>query len=108
MSSWVRPGVFDVRARPERPVSALMSEDLPTFERPAKATSGGPTGGSALGLRGGEEEIAGTREELPSRFRPVLQGLGVGHTLGVFAGLRAKSLVRLSQSSTLTPALLMM
>ena len=45
MSSCVRPGVCDVRARLVRPVSALMSEDLPTFERPAKAISGAPTGG---------------------------------------------------------------
>jgi hypothetical protein len=30
----VRPGVFDVRARPLWPTSALISDDLPTFERP--------------------------------------------------------------------------
>ena len=45
MSSCVRPGVRDVRASAARPVSALTSEDLPTFERPAKAISGAPTGG---------------------------------------------------------------
>ena len=32
--------IFDVRAKPLRPVSALSSDDLPTFERPANATSG--------------------------------------------------------------------
>ena len=41
----MRPGVFDVRASPLRPTSALISDDLPTFERPAKAISGGPSGG---------------------------------------------------------------
>src|SRR5690606_6557460 len=45
LSSCVRPGVFDVRARPLWPVSALMSDDFPTLERPAKAISGGPSGG---------------------------------------------------------------
>ena len=105
MSSCVRPGVFDVRARPERPVSALMSEDLPTFERPAKATSGGPTGGRPSGCAAAKKKSQGPAKS----FRPAsVQSSRVGHTLGVFAGVRAKSLVRLSQSSTLTPALLMM
>ena len=45
MSSCVRPGVRDVRASAARPVSALMSDDLPTFDRPAKAISGAPIGG---------------------------------------------------------------
>src|ERR1700742_2310517 len=45
ISSWVRPGVCEVRARLLRPVSALMREDLPTLERPAKATSMAPIGG---------------------------------------------------------------
>src|ERR1700684_3527009 len=36
---WVRPGVLLVRARPFTPVSALSSELLPTWERPANATS---------------------------------------------------------------------
>ena len=46
-----------------RPVSALMSEDLPTFERPAKAISGAPIGGRPS-ARGGEEEVAGAGEQL--------------------------------------------
>src|SRR6266540_5278036 len=41
----VRPGVLLVRARCFRPASALMALDLPTFERPAKASSGGPAAG---------------------------------------------------------------
>src|SRR3546814_5407344 len=39
-SSCVRPGVTEVRASALRPVSAFRSDDLPTFERPANATSG--------------------------------------------------------------------
>src|SRR3954467_11234910 len=39
ISSWVRPGVCEVRARALRPVSALIRLDLPTLERPAKAIS---------------------------------------------------------------------
>src|SRR5882672_1886832 len=39
MSSWVRPGVCEVRARPLRLVSALIRLDLPTLERPATAIS---------------------------------------------------------------------
>src|SRR6267142_2662117 len=46
ISSWVRPGVCEVRASALRPVSALISEDLPTLERPAKATSRPAIGGS--------------------------------------------------------------
>ena len=40
----VRPGVFEVRARPLRCRSELMSEDFPTFERPRNAISGPPVG----------------------------------------------------------------
>src|SRR5215470_7746762 len=43
LSSCVRPGVFEVRARAFWPTRALISEDLPTLERPAKAISM-PTG----------------------------------------------------------------
>src|ERR1700676_1384507 len=46
INSWVRPGVFEVRASARRPVSALMSDDLPTLDRPAKAISGPAIGGS--------------------------------------------------------------
>ncbi|MCY1378226.1 hypothetical protein D9M69_658420 [compost metagenome] len=41
----MRPGVLDVRANPLWPTSALISDDLPTLERPAKAISVGPSGG---------------------------------------------------------------
>src|SRR4051812_7626376 len=46
ISSWVRPGVCEVRASALRPVSALIREDLPTLERPANATSSPAIGGS--------------------------------------------------------------
>src|SRR3954453_11128637 len=39
ISSWVRPGVCEVRASALRPVSALIRLDLPTLERPANAIS---------------------------------------------------------------------
>src|SRR5438105_2702613 len=46
ISSWVRPGVWEVRASALRPVSALIRLDLPTLERPAKAISIPAGGGS--------------------------------------------------------------
>src|SRR5687767_382910 len=46
----VRPGVLLVRAKPLRPSSALMALDLPTLERPAKASSAGPGTGRSAGL----------------------------------------------------------
>src|SRR5690349_12421685 len=46
ISSWVRPGVCEVRASALRPVSALIRLDLPTLERPAKAISLPAAGGS--------------------------------------------------------------
>src|SRR5687768_5315655 len=39
----VRPGVLEVRANPFLRSNELMSEDLPTFERPKKAISGLPS-----------------------------------------------------------------
>ena len=44
LMSCVRPGVFDTLASCLRLASALMSDDLPTFERPTKATSTGDSG----------------------------------------------------------------
>src|SRR5437870_2446629 len=45
ISSWVRPGVCEVRASALRPVRALIRLDLPTLERPANATSVPAIGG---------------------------------------------------------------
>ena len=107
MSSCVRPGVREARARPVRPVNALTSEDLPTFERPAKATSGAPIGGRPSERAAAKMKLARAREQLAPRLRPV-GAAGVAHALGVLAGVLANSLNRLSQSSTFTPALVMM
>src|SRR5215213_5474167 len=46
ISSWVRPGVCEVRASALREVSALIRLDLPTLERPANAISTPRMGGS--------------------------------------------------------------
>src|SRR3984893_17421252 len=46
INSWVRPGVWEVRASALRPVSALIRLDLPTLERPANATPMPAIGGS--------------------------------------------------------------
>src|SRR5689334_5291823 len=50
ISSWVRPGVLEVRANPFRLVSALIRLDLPTLERPAKANSKPFIAGSEAGI----------------------------------------------------------
>src|SRR5271169_444795 len=50
ISSWVRPGVLEVRANPLRLVSALIRLDLPTLERPAKANSKPFIAGSEAGV----------------------------------------------------------
>src|SRR5215211_1915788 len=66
ISSCVRPGVCEVRARLWRPVSALMRLDLPTLERPANAISIGPTGGNA-----GCDPAAATKcQSAANSFRP--------------------------------------
>jgi hypothetical protein len=48
--SWVRPGLLETLTSLLRCKRQLIKEDLPTFERPAKAISGGPTGGYPLGF----------------------------------------------------------
>src|SRR5438093_996993 len=66
ISSWVRPGVCEVRASALRPVSALIRLDLPTLERPAKATSTPAIGGSVS-----IEGEAQTNFQSPAKsFRP--------------------------------------
>src|SRR5580698_6520870 len=64
ISSCVRPGVLEVRARLWRPVRALTSEDLPTFERPAKAISGGPIGGRPSDLAAAKKKSQGPAKSL--------------------------------------------
>jgi len=54
----VRPGVFEVRASEWRAARRLSKVDLPTFERPAIAISGGPTGGSEAKARVSATNVA--------------------------------------------------
>src|SRR5262245_19565352 len=66
ISSCVRPGVCEVRARALRPVSALIRLDLPTLERPANAISWPRIGG-----RTGSEPAAATNVHSPANsLRP--------------------------------------
>src|ERR1700704_4148144 len=67
ISSWVRPGVFEVRANALRLVSALIRLDLPTLERPAKAIST-PSGG---GSDSSEEAADRKRHSAANSLRPV-------------------------------------
>ena len=78
ISSWVRPGVCEVRASALRPVSALIRLDLPTLERPAKAISSPRIGGSTSNVSGGVEELPVAREQLAAGFD--LVGGEVGHS----------------------------
>src|SRR6478736_8780053 len=67
ISSWVRPGVCEVRASALRPVSALIRLDLPTLERPAKAISSPAIGGSVSV----EGEAQMNCQSRVNSFRPV-------------------------------------
>src|SRR5262245_27759105 len=58
-SSWVRPGVCETRTSDFRPVSALIRLDLPTLERPAKATSRPCILGSDAGELAAETKFQG-------------------------------------------------
>src|SRR5512143_1921093 len=44
---WVRPGVFDAKARRLCCANALIADDLPALLRPTNAISGGPCSGSS-------------------------------------------------------------
>ena len=77
LSSCVRPGVFEVRASPFFETSALISELLPTLERPAKAISGGPSGGRnfsagtpRMNTQGAVKISAPIDDALPLSFKP--------------------------------------
>src|ERR1700722_2704246 len=79
ISSWVRPGVCEVRARPLRPVSALISEDLPTLERPAKAISLTVGGGKLESIEAAVAKSHGRRK----RSSPCLSAVS-SVTLSIF------------------------
>src|SRR5437899_4805240 len=77
ISSWVRPGVCEVRASALRPASALIRLDLPTLERPAKAISIAPMGGSTA-----NDPAAATKRHSPANnFRPASISSGVGSVM---------------------------
>src|SRR6516164_7113988 len=71
LSSRVLPGVFDVRASAFWPTNALISDDLPTFERPAKATSMPADGGKDAA----DPLPARNRHGLAKRRRPASMAL---------------------------------
>src|SRR3954447_23584434 len=64
ISSWVRPGVCEVRASALRPVSALIRLDLPTLERPANAISRPAIGGSDSA-----DDAAQMKRQSPAKMR---------------------------------------
>src|SRR5947209_7364285 len=82
ISSWVRPGVCEVRASALRPVSALIRLDLPTLERPANAISMPRIGGStAIAL------AAATKRHSPANsLRPRSISSSVNCRVGKGAG----------------------
>ena len=71
----MRPGVFEVRASARWPVSALTRLDLPTLERPAKASSGRvgagrPSGPATPATKRQAARTAGGRLLAPPRALP--------------------------------------
>ena len=104
ISSWVRPGVREVRASALRPVSALIRLDLPTLERPAKAISTPRIGGSEA-----TELAAATKCQSPANSRrPALDlvagEVGIGHGCpSVMPGPKAVHAPRRGRVSTFCP-----
>src|SRR5215208_4948578 len=93
MSSCVRPGVWEVRARALRPVRALIRLDLPTFERPASATSIPSAGG-----RTGSDPAAATKSHRPAKSRRPASTMSAGAGSSVIASaLRLRRLGLQSQ-----------
>src|SRR6185437_5358760 len=79
ISSWVRPGVREVRARFLRPVSALIRLDLPTLERPDSAISAPRIGG-----RDTAEPAAAVKRHSPvNSLRPASCSLAVNSVIVV-------------------------
>ena len=104
----MRPGVCEVRASAERPVSALISDDLPTLERPAKAISGAPIGGRPSDLAAAKKKSQGPANSLrPASIASAEKSSLERSARHVGRALR-NSFFKLSQSSTFTPALDMM
>src|SRR6266851_3408246 len=96
MSSWVRPGVRDMRARFLRPVSALIRLDFPTLDLPAKAISTPRIGGSDAGV-----PAAATKRHSPAKScRPASSSVRVNWADVIGAGYPSASCQRSSRAST--------
>src|SRR5947209_19196322 len=91
ISSWVRPGVCEVRASALRPVSALIRLDLPTLERPAKAISRPAIGGSDS-----TEGAAQMKRQSPAKMRRPCSTSSGAASLSI-SPLRSLGLVALEQ-----------
>src|SRR5215813_3197914 len=86
-SSWVRPGVCDVLARPLRLASALMRLDLPTLERPTKAISSPRmTGSEAVELAAEMKRHSGANSLRPA---PISLAVKVSAGIRPVSGLTA-------------------
>ena len=110
MSSCVRPGVREVRASDGAAGQRIDERGLADVRSAGEGDLRRPDRRQAVGTRGGEDEFARAREQFAPGLGPVGRDRRFAHTLGVFAGLVffGNSLARLSQSSTFTPALVMM
>src|SRR5215475_4403031 len=117
ISSWVRPGVREVRASALRAVSAVIRLDLPTLERPAKAISTPFIGGSEASddaaatncqsplnsLSGARSLMRGEHHKGPRRSRYASVTFFLNSPLTAF-----QVSLRLSPSSILAPLRFMM
>src|SRR6185312_14108017 len=96
ISSWVRPGVCEVRASALRLVSALIRLDLPTLERPANAISTPAAGGSDAY----EPAAVAKRHSAANSLRPPSVSAGVNEVAGMIRPSRCDRDGR--QAATLT------
>src|SRR5882724_6211740 len=97
ISSWVRPGVCEVRASALRPVSALIRLDLPTLERPANAISMPRMAGNTAS----EPAAAMKRQSPANSLRPRSISSSLKGTLGKGA-VRLCMLIQVHHSAVAT------
>jgi hypothetical protein len=83
-------------------VKALRSEDFPTFERPAKAISGGPGGGSSSDLALANMNLHGpAKRRRPDSAKSgsiivcAAEGVGLEANAAPVAGLQPPRFIRL-------------
>src|SRR5262249_25679813 len=99
ISSWVRPGVCEVRASALRLVSALIRLDLPTLERPAKAISMPSIAGSDWNEAAADRK----RHSAAKSLRPVSLSSGVNEAVDIDRADHTPSLSGVSLRSQLGP-----